>query len=84
MPLRDTKIPGTVSVTYLQCAWKPLPTLIKEQHTVLALSCAKRESTADASGRANTPSVITTAPEHKQRKRHISFLHFRTKHAVSS
>jgi len=36
---------------------------MKEQHTVLALSCARRESTAEASGRANTPSVITTAPE---------------------
>lgn len=41
---------------------------MKEQHTVLALSCAKRESTAEASGRANTPSVITTAPENLYKK----------------
>ena len=54
--------------TNLQWAWKPLPTLIKEQQTVLALNCAKRESTADASGSANTPSVITTAPDQKQNK----------------
>ena len=52
--------------TNLQWAWKPLPTLIKEQQTVLALNCAKRESTAEASGSANTPSVITTAPDQKQ------------------
>ena len=54
--------------TNLQWAWKPLPTLIKEQQTVLALNCAKRESTAEASGSANTPSVITTAPDQKQNK----------------
>ena len=41
---------------------------MKEQHTVLALSCAKRESTVIASGRAKTPSVITTAPIHSYKK----------------
>ena len=35
---------------------------------MLALNCAKRESTAEASGSANTPSVITTAPDQKQTK----------------
>ena len=47
---------------------------MKEQHTVLALSCAKRESTAEALGRANTPSVIMTAPKNihiKQRKQEM-------------
>ena len=41
---------------------------MKEQHTVLALSCAKRESTVIASGRAKTPSVITTAPINSYKK----------------
>ena len=54
--------------TNLQWAWNPLPTLMKEQQTVLALNCAKRESTAEASGSANTPSVITTAPDQTQNK----------------
>jgi len=44
---------------------------MKEQHTVLALSCAKIESTADASGSANTPSVITTAPDYQQDERYF-------------
>ena len=38
---------------------------------MLALNCAKRESTAEASGSANTPSVITTAPDQKEVKNEV-------------